>query len=698
VQGYRVSDYSNDIDSGSVSIYRVLHKHILFSMQSIREGLLWVLPCLIVSSLFLFAASVGEFSLGKSVGWIESCYAINSKITQIFPYLLTAAIGSVVAVRWKVPRAPVALLSIVFLLIAEGMVASSGAEGFLTFSVFVAILTPLYGIPILAKLKNIPKLELIRIDDAGLQVKESLNLVLPSFLVALVVTFVNIMLFHALSALSLSEESTKQFYIDAPYMFGMAFAALNSCFWFLGIHGYYALLPMVSLLEEASQMNASFAMVGGEALYSMNMSFMGIFVFIGGSGATFSLIVALLLMSEQRTLRILALASIPIGLFNVNEIFLFGLPIIFNPRLFLPFLLTPLINILVSLTLVNIGWVSIPAVTVPFNSPMLINAWIATEGDIYAVLLQIFNVLFGAVIYAPAVMKLNEAYGSTPIYIKTLDMIYTRRQEDVTMVNEDIVTKAQERGREAALLERHVQDIAEKDFCLEYQPQVNVSTGKVVAAEALIRSVDQDGNRQLPVTFIPWLEKAGLMKEMDIWVVRQVAEDIRQARQRGKVMHVSVNISSGTLTDPVCIGEVERSISGIDDCIDFEITETTLSAENEQIDDVLQRLRKRGIQIFIDGFGTGHSSLSHLSKFDFDGLKIDRCFVLSLHSEKGQKVFSSLFDIAEKTGLNVIVEGVETEEQLGHIPKRTDISVQGEYYSRSLPIEEYWHYRHKING
>lgn len=693
-----MSERNNDVKSSRGSIYRVLDKHVLSSMQSIREGLLWVLPCLIISSLFLFAASVGEFSLGRSVGWIERCYAINSKITQIFPYLLTAAIGSVAALKWKVPRAPVALLSIVFLLIAEGVVASSGEETFLTFSVFVAILTPLYGIPLLAKLKDLSQLELIRIDDAGHQVKESLNLVFPAFIVALVVTFINIMLFHALSVFSLSEESARQFYTDAPYIFGMVFAALNSCFWFLGIHGYYALLPMVDLLEQASQMNASFAMVGGEALYSMNMSFMGIFVFIGGSGATFSLIIALLLLSEQRTLRILALASIPIGLFNVNEIFLFGLPIIFNPRLFLPFLLAPLINILVSLTLVNIGWVSIPAVTVPFNSPMFINAWIATEGDIYAVLLQVFNVLFGAVIYAPAVMKLDETYASTSIYIKALDTIYTRRQEEVAMTNEDIVTKAQERDRENVSLQRHIQEIADKDFCLEYQPQINVLTGKVVASEALLRSVDRNGNRQLPVRFIPWLEKAGLMKQMDVWVVRQVAEDIRQARQRGKEMHVCVNISTGTLTDPACILDIERHISGIDDSIGFEVTETTLSAGNIELESVLQQLRQRGVKVLVDGFGSGLSSLNYLNRFELDGIKIDRDFVVSLHNEKGRKVFSGLLAIAEKMGLNVIVEGVETEVYLGLIPKRTDISVQGGYYSRSLPVEEYWDYRHKMNG
>ncbi|PWI34069.1 diguanylate phosphodiesterase [Vibrio albus] len=687
-----------DTESRSISTYRVLKKSILFSMQSIREGLLWVLPCLIISSLFLFIASAGEFALGKSADWIESCYAINRTITQAFPYLLTAAIGSVVAQKWKVPRAPVALLSIVFLLIAEAIITASGNDIFLTFSVFVAILTPLYGVPLLVKLRRVQRLELIRIDGAGRLVKESLNLVVPSFFIAIVVTAINMLLFQLLSAFTLSEESARQFFMDAPYIFGMVFAALNSFFWFLGIHGYYALLPMVDLLEEASQLNASFALVGGDPLYSMNMSFMGIFVFIGGSGATFSLIIALLMLSEHKTLRILALASIPIGLFNVNEIFLFGLPIIFNPRLFLPFLLTPLVNILVSLTLVNIGWVSMPAMTVPFNSPLLINAWVATEGNIYAVLLQMFNILFGAVIYAPSVMKLNELYTTEPIYIKTLDTTYTRQQEDVEMLNEDVVACIKERDRDWVQVEHHLQDIANQDFYLEYQPQVNVLTNKVVIAEALLRSMNSDGSKQLPMTFIPWLEKAGLMTDMDIWVIRQVSEDIRQAQRMGKNMQVSVNIAPGSLLDSAFFREIEQHISGIETSLCIEITEAALLTDPEKLNNVIRQLRDKGGRVFVDGFGMGHSSLSYLSQFDFDGLKIDKSFIVALDSDKGQKVFSSLFDIAEKMGLDVIVEGIETESQLSFIPKLGYISVQGEYYSGSLVLEDYWHYQYKMNG
>lgn len=88
----------------------------------------------------------------------------------------------------------------------------------------------------------------------------------------------------------------------------------------------------------------------------MNLSFMGTFVFIGGSGATFSLALAILLFGKQKNIRLLAIASLPIGLINVNEIFLFGLPLILNPRLFFPFLLAPMVNVVVSLWAVESGW------------------------------------------------------------------------------------------------------------------------------------------------------------------------------------------------------------------------------------------------------------------------------------------------------------------------------------------------------
>lgn len=354
----------------------------------------------------------------------------------------------------------------------------------------------------------LPALHLTRSNSAGTIVRESLNLVLPAALTSIVVVAINLILFGPVTRQIFA--SLMHFdYANDPYSFGLTFASLNSLLWFFGVHGYYALLPLVERLQEASQLSESYLFIGKSAPYPMNLSFMGTFVFIGGSGATFSLALSILLFSKQKSIRLLALASIPIGFINVNEIFLFGLPLILNPRLFLPFLLVPMMNVVVSLWAVTSGWVAYPTVSVPFNSPIFLNAWIATNGDWHALLLQLFNIFLGCVLYLPSVLRLNEQYGKQVIRIPSLDTMYTRRQEEAEHLQDDPIALAQKQEREQLKVEQQLQMMSSKEFCLEYQPQVCHRTGRVIGCEALIRAKNQQGNVLSPALFLPSLAKVG---------------------------------------------------------------------------------------------------------------------------------------------------------------------------------------------
>ncbi|KHT52797.1 diguanylate phosphodiesterase, partial [Vibrio sinaloensis] len=313
-----------------------IRRYIVPSLQAIREGMLWLIPCLMISSFALFFASIGEFIAGHRYPWIELFYQAHSAIATFFPYLMTSTISYVLAMQWKLPRPPIALLMMTFLVTVSNLLPAENTV--LTFHIIMAITMPLYAIPLLAYLLKFDALKLTKTDSAGQIVKESLNFVLPALITAFIVLAVNYGVVTALVNVEFLSLLSVD-YSNEPTLFGVTFAALNSTLWFMGVHGYYALLPLVELLQEASNLNYSTTLAGGAAQYHMNLSFMGAFVFIGGSGATFSLVIALLLFAKQRSLRLIALASIPIGILNINEILLFGLPIIFNPRLFLPFLI-----------------------------------------------------------------------------------------------------------------------------------------------------------------------------------------------------------------------------------------------------------------------------------------------------------------------------------------------------------------------
>lgn len=661
-------------------------RYVLSSMHAIRESMVWLIPCLMLSSFALLLASMGELLLGNRPPWVEVLYQTNQVVADFFPYLMTATIAYVLAMQWRLPRPPMALLAIVYLVMASAMTHSGTT--LITFHIILAIITPLYITPLMAKLMAINALKMTSSDSAGSIVRESLNMVIPAIVVAFVVMAFNSLFLTVVSDISLDKLMLMD-YANDPYVFGLTFASLNSLLWFFGIHGYYALLPMVDMLQEASNLSYSTMMAGGIAPYPMNLSFMGSFVFIGGSGSTLSLVLALLLFAKQRTLRLIAMASVPIALINVNEILLFGLPIIYNPRLLLPFVLTPLVNVLLGLGAVQMGWVTAPSVSVPFNSPILFNAWVATDGDWNAVLLQLFNVLVGCAIYFPAVRRMNQIYSASEIKISSLNTTYMRRQEEAQVLKDDPILMAQQKERELETVEQQLLGISSKEFCLEYQPQVEPISGRVTGCEALIRAMDESGQMQYPGAFLPWLEKAGLMKEMDLWVFRRAARDIERWNRLGVMVPVSINITPETLMDEACMETIASLIEPLSGQIDIEITEASLLADEQSLMMAFNQLHQLGVKIHIDDFGTGYSSLSYLNRFDIDTIKIDRSFVLALDNPKGRKVFASLQSVAHALDLAVIVEGVETRQQLDAIKANGVLSIQGWYYAKSLPAERF---------
>lgn len=260
-------------------------QYLVSAMHSIREGMVWLIPCLMISSFVLFIASMGELFSGGRPEWVLILYRANQVIAETFPYLMTATISYLLAMHWHLPRPPIALLSIIYLVVSS---ASVSAENNLpTFQIITALITPIYAIPLIAWLMRYPVLHLTHSNSAGSIVRESLNLVLPAALTAMVVVGINLILFGPITRQIFA--SLMHFdYANDPYSFGLTFASLNSLLWFFGIHGYYALLPLVELLQEASRLSESYFLIGETAPYPMNLSFMGTFVFIGGSGATFS--------------------------------------------------------------------------------------------------------------------------------------------------------------------------------------------------------------------------------------------------------------------------------------------------------------------------------------------------------------------------------------------------------------------------
>ncbi|PKR55746.1 hypothetical protein COO20_00535 [Thalassospira marina] len=232
------------------------------------------------------------------------------------------------------------------------------------------------------------------------------------------------------------------------------------------------------------------------------------------------------------------------------------------------------------------------------------------------------------------------------------------------------------------------------EFVLFYQPVVNMQTGTVEGAEALIRWQHPERGLLGPQVFIPVAEEAGLIDQIGQWVLREACAQVHMWEQAGKTsLRISVNLSARQLLEPSLIDQVFDAISqsGIaPQKLELELTETAAMADYANSFSVFNRLRERGVTIAIDDFGTGYASMSYLRQLPFDKLKIDREFVQNVQqSPDGQAICRAMVALAQGLGQNVVAEGVENVEEASFL---SDIGVQlfqGFYFARPVPVAEF---------
>lgn len=206
------------------------------------------------------------------------------------------------------------------------------------------------------------------------------------------------------------------------------------------------------------------------------------------------------------------------------------------------------------------------------------------------------------------------------------------------------------------------------ELTLHYQPQFDAQTGRIVAAEALVRWRSPDYGMIHPADFIPLAEESGLIVPLGEWVLRTACGQARVWRDAGlPEIRIAVNVSSHQVRKGGLLETVERALrhARLDASIlEVEITESALIGDAPEVLETLRGLRSMGVRLALDDFGTGYSSLSHLVRFPFDALKIDRCFVNEIGTQgQGNAIIAAVVAMAQRLQLTVTAEGVETPEQ-----------------------------------
>lgn len=236
--------------------------------------------------------------------------------------------------------------------------------------------------------------------------------------------------------------------------------------------------------------------------------------------------------------------------------------------------------------------------------------------------------------------------------------------------------------------------IQNKEFTLYLQPKYNIEKGTIIGAEALVRWISQENGFISPGDFIPVFENNGFVYEVDKFIWEESCRYLRKWLDEGREVHpISVNVSRIDLYDPKLVKhlvDLREKYQLPSQYLELEITESAYTEDPEQIITITRQLREAGFVILMDDFGTGYSSLNMLKDIQIDVLKLDMGFLKSSdYSAKGGNILTAILKMAESLKMQTIAEGVETKEQVEFLKSIGCKYVQGFYYSKPLPVDEF---------
>ncbi|MGB6429695.1 MAG: EAL domain-containing protein [Candidatus Acidiferrales bacterium] len=231
-----------------------------------------------------------------------------------------------------------------------------------------------------------------------------------------------------------------------------------------------------------------------------------------------------------------------------------------------------------------------------------------------------------------------------------------------------------------------------QEFSLVYQPKVNLRSGEITGAEALLRWTHPERGAISPAKFIPVAEDSGLILAIDKWVLREACAQTRAWIDAGlPPISMAVNVSAMEFRNEKFLEGIFAILkeSGLDPrFLELELTESVLMKRPASTESILKALRATGVQLAVDDFGTGYSSLSYLRKFSMDSLKIDRSFVWQITNAPDEtSIVTAMISMGRSLNLRVVAEGVETQEEVAFLQARQCDEAQGFYFSRAVPAE-----------
>ena len=232
------------------------------------------------------------------------------------------------------------------------------------------------------------------------------------------------------------------------------------------------------------------------------------------------------------------------------------------------------------------------------------------------------------------------------------------------------------------------------ELLLHYQPKVETASGRMLGMEALVRWMHPVHGMIPPMEFIPVAEESGIIVAIGRWVLREACRQNAAWQQAGlRPLRVAVNLSARQFRSGSLLGDIDAALSDTSlpaSSLELEITESMVMEDPERVIDLLGKICSRGIHLSLDDFGTGHSSLAYLKRFPIDTVKIDRAFIKDTPANTDDVAIArTIVAMAKSLGLATVAEGVETAEQLELLKAMGCDQIQGYFFSRPLPADDF---------
>jgi lactose/cellobiose-specific phosphotransferase system IIC component len=529
-----------------------------------------------------------------------------------------------------------------------------------------------------------------------------LPIMFSSLLPVLLTLFAFVALREALNFFGV-ENLHQAFYnaVRAPFLqaqdsfgLGAAYAFLVQVFWFLGIHGADMLDPITHhVLTRAIEGNSLAVNSHLPPPHILTKYLFDVYIHMGGAGTTLGLIAAIFLRSKDPGARRIAAISVLPGIFNINEVLIFGLPIVLNPAFLLPFLFTPLILLLISYLAIVTGIAPLPVYQVDWTTPPIISGYLSTNSW-SGVALQVVNLTIAVLLYLPFVGLADRA------------KIADRRKSfaDLARMSRNSTRgptgkRCTDRPGNAGTLARglandmHV-SLENKDGCIQlhYQPRVDVVNKSVPAVEALLRWHHPIYGLIPASLTLAIAEDAGLSRRLANEVALMAFEQQYQWRAENIITTIGINISEEQLSDPLfplLLQELFDLYGLPRDAMIFEIREELALDPNGRHLAAIEALHGVGANIAVDDFGKSYQAISHVKRLPLSELQIDRALVRDVATNRlSQDVVGTIQELCFRLGIKTSAEHVENREQLEALLELNCGVFQGYYFSRPVTAAE----------